>query len=106
MTVGRMAFHANNQKIAWMLCPSSPLPQTEILRGGTQPTCVVPSYVGISGATNHMSNQLATELPFLETRVKPGPAPTVATSTGPQTPAISQQAWGGMLTVNECYGMS
>jgi len=47
---GRMGFHANNQKIAWMLCPSSPLPQTEILRAGTAPTCVVPSYVGISGA--------------------------------------------------------
>jgi len=106
MTVGRMTFHAHNQKIPWMLCPSSPLPQTEILRGGTQPTCVVPSYVGISGATNHMSNVIATELPFLETRVKPGPAPTTATATGPATPQISQQAWGGMLTANECYGMS
>src|SRR6476469_399133 len=68
---GRFPFHANNQKIAWMLCPSSPLPQTEILRAGTFPTCVVPSYVGISGATNHFSNQLATELAFFETRLKP-----------------------------------
>jgi prepilin-type N-terminal cleavage/methylation domain-containing protein len=106
MTVGRMAFHANNQKVPWMLCPSSPLPQTEILRAGTQPTCVVPSYVGISGATNHLSNQISTELPFLETRVKPGPAPTTAQQVGPQTPTTSQQAWGGMLCANECYGMA
>src|SRR5438477_6468777 len=106
MLVGRMPFHAHNQKIPWMLCPSSPLPQTEILRALTQPTCVVPSYVGISGATNHMSNQISSELAFLETRVKPGPAPTSAQSVGPQTPQISQQAWGGMLTVNECYGMA
>src|SRR5690349_21008854 len=47
MVTGIPAFHAHNQKIAWMLCPSSPLPQTEILKGGKQPTCVVPSYVGI-----------------------------------------------------------
>src|SRR4029079_14851446 len=55
---GRFPFHANNQKIAWMLCPSSPLPQTEILRNSSNPafTCVVPSYAGISGATNHFSN--------------------------------------------------
>src|SRR4051812_21101977 len=69
--VGRMGFHAHNQKIAWMLCPSSPLPQTEILRGGKAPTCVVPSYVGISGSTNHFANRLTTEIPFLETRLKP-----------------------------------
>ncbi|MBW8883306.1 MAG: DUF1559 domain-containing protein [Planctomycetia bacterium] len=106
MNTGRMTFHAHNQKIAWMLCPSSPLPQTEILRGGTQPTCVVPSYVGISGATNHLANVLAAELAFLETRVKPGPAPSVATASGPQTPTTSQEAWGGMLCPNECYGMS
>src|SRR5436305_8217837 len=41
--IGRFPFHANNQKIAWMLCPSSPLPQTEILLNAkTNPfTCVV-----------------------------------------------------------------
>ncbi len=108
MAIGRMAFHANNQKIPWMLCPSSPLPQTEILRAGTQPTCVVPSYTGISGATNHMANRLTTEIAFLETRIKPGPAPTLATNTTgtSSTPATSQQAWGGMLTPNESYGMA
>jgi len=106
MLVGRFPFHANNQKIAWMLCPSSPLPQTEILRGGTAPTCVVPSYVGISGATNHLSNVIANELPFFESRVKPVSGLSAATAIGPQTPQGSQQAWGGMLTANECYGMA
>jgi prepilin-type N-terminal cleavage/methylation domain-containing protein len=104
----RMGAIANNQKIAWMLCPSSPLPQTEILRAGKAPTCVVPSYVGISGATNHMANRLVAEIAFLETRVKPGPAPTLAANTpsGANSPTTSQQSWGGMLCPNECYGMS
>jgi len=106
MAIGRLAFHANNQKIAWMLCPSSPLPQTEILRAGTAPTCVVPSYAGISGATNHMSNQLSTEIAFFETRLAPRTSQTAAVSTGANTPTTSQQSWGGMLTPNECYGMS
>jgi prepilin-type N-terminal cleavage/methylation domain-containing protein len=106
-SIGRMGFHAHNQKIAWMLCPSSPLPQTEILRAGTQPTCVVPSYVGISGATNQFSNQIASELPFLETRLKPAAASTTAQATGANTPANgSQKSWGGMLCPNECYGMA
>jgi prepilin-type N-terminal cleavage/methylation domain-containing protein len=108
MQIGRLAFHAKDQKIPWMLCPSSPLPQTEILRAMTQPTCVVPSYVGISGATNHMSNRTATEIAFLETRIKPGPAPTLAQNTtgNSSSPTNSQQSWGGMLTPNECYGMA
>lgn len=105
-STGRFPFHANNQKIAWMLCPSSPLPQTEILRALTFPTCVVPSYAGISGATNHFSNQLAAELPFLETRLKQPSTLTTATANGPNTPAGSQQSWGGMLAPNECYGMA
>jgi len=103
---GRMGFHAHNQKIAWMLCPSSPLPQTEILRAGTQPTCVVPSYVGISGATNQFSNQISSELAFLETRLKPAAASTTAQANGTNSPSGSQQSWGGMLTPNECYGMA
>src|SRR6476646_5651241 len=36
--IGRAGFHANNQKIAWMLCPSSPLPQMEILGNKTPPS--------------------------------------------------------------------
>jgi prepilin-type N-terminal cleavage/methylation domain-containing protein len=106
MSTGIPAFHAHNQKIPWMLCPSSPLPQTEILKGGKLPTCVVPSYVGVSGATNHMANQLAKELPFFESRLKQKPATTTATVVGAATPTNSQQSWGGMLTPNECYGMS
>lgn len=105
-TALRVPFHANNQKIAWMLCPSSPLPQTEILRAQTIPTCVVPSYVGISGATNHFSNQLTTEIAFLETRLAPRTTLTTATANGPNTPTTSQQSWGGMLAPNECYGMA
>ena len=40
---GRVPFLAKDQKIAWMLCPSSPLPQTELLKGQTTHPCVVPS---------------------------------------------------------------
>jgi prepilin-type N-terminal cleavage/methylation domain-containing protein len=108
--VGRAAFHANNQKIQWMLCPSSPLPQTELLRGQANRNMVVPSYIGISGATNHNSNRLANEIPFLETRLKPRTgiaANNAANVNGPATtPPDSQQAWGGMLTPNEAYGMA
>jgi prepilin-type N-terminal cleavage/methylation domain-containing protein len=105
----RVAFNCNNQKIAWMLCPSSPLPQTELLRNNTSIniTCVVPSYVGISGSTSQLQNQLAAEIAFLETRVKPSSGqPTSATSNGPNTPTSSLESWGGMLTPNECYGMA
>ncbi|HEY2410671.1 MAG TPA: DUF1559 domain-containing protein [Pirellulaceae bacterium] len=108
---GRVPFHANNQKIAWMLCPSSPLPQTEILRNQSKPayTCVVPSYVGISGSTNHFSNRLVAEIPYMETRLKPKtgiPASAAANINGSPNPAQSQQSWGGMLCPNECYGMA
>src|SRR4029079_13552451 len=108
-TVGRVPFHANNQKIAWMLCPSSPLRQTELLRGLKAPTCVVPSYVGISGATNHFVNRVTTEIPFLESRLKPKgtiPSSAAANANGAPSPTTSQQSWGGMLCPNECYGMS
>jgi len=105
---GRAGYHVHNQKIVWMLCPSSPLLQMENLRGSTFPTSVVPSYVGISGATNHGANQLSSEIPFMEKRVKPGPAPTdhQANANGSVNPAGSQQAWGGLLMVNEAYGMA
>jgi prepilin-type N-terminal cleavage/methylation domain-containing protein len=108
-STGRVPFHVNNQKIAWMLCPSSPLPQTEILRNGKAPTSVVSSYIGISGSTNHLSNRLAAEIPYMETRLKPKQGiPTNANSnaTGSTAPPTSQQSWGGMLCPNECYGMA
>ena len=109
---GRVPFLAKDQKIAWMLCPSSPLPQTELLKGQTTHTCVVPSYVGISGATNHGGSTLANaltpqEIAFRETRLKPNQGiPSTPQHQGQATPPGSQQSWGGMLTPNECYGMA
>ena len=106
----RVAFYAKNQKIAWMLCPSSPLPQTEILRNAKNGiSTVTPSYTGISGATNHYSNRLTTEIPFMETRLKPKqgiPKNANQNVNGAAAPAGSQQSWGGMLCPNECYGMA
>jgi prepilin-type N-terminal cleavage/methylation domain-containing protein len=107
----RVPFNVNNQKIAWMLCPSSPLPQTELLRNqrNSNITSVVPSYIGISGATNHFANRLATEVPFIETRLKPNqgiPKNAAANVNGSPNPPGSQQSWGGMLCANECYGMA
>jgi hypothetical protein len=105
-STNRVAFNTNNQKIPWMLCPSSPLPQTEILRNNTTANfnCVVPSYVGISGAANCGANVLSNEVRFWETRLKP--VPGGASNSGPFSPSGSIQSWGGMLTPNECYGMS
>jgi prepilin-type N-terminal cleavage/methylation domain-containing protein len=104
----RVAFNCNNQKIPWMLCPSSPLPQTEVLANVKKNgiTCVVPSYVGIAGATDHLANRLATELAFWETRLKPGAPSKKAQNIGSTTPTGPQQAWGGMLCPNECYSMA
>src|SRR5204863_5714026 len=42
-TLGLVANACNNQKIQWMLCPSSPLPQTELLQTN-KANCVVASY--------------------------------------------------------------
>src|SRR5262249_53412822 len=95
--VASVMWAANNQKIQWMLCPSSPLPQTELLQTN-QANCVVPSYVGISGATTAVINVYTTgqgETPFNETRLKPG-----------GNTSNSQQSWGGMLCPNETYGIA
>src|SRR5262245_56531945 len=102
----RVASNVHNQKIPWMLCPSSPLPQTEILRNAKNGIMsVVPSYVGISGSTNHLANRLTTELPFWETRLKPAATSKTAQAVGNSTPPDSQQSWGGLLCPNECYSM-
>jgi prepilin-type N-terminal cleavage/methylation domain-containing protein len=97
--IPRIPFSCHNQKIPWMLCPSSPLPQTELLRG-TNPNVVVPSYVGISGATMHGvnpgANQISNEIAFTETRYRPSPVTTPG----------SQQGFGGMLVPNESLGMA
>jgi len=85
-TLGFVANACNNQKIPWMLCPSSPLPQQELLQTKFA-NCVVPSYVGISGATMHGTNfYQAGENQFKETRLKPNSL--VSTSV---------QAWGHAL---------
>ena len=73
-----------------MLCPSSPLPQTEILRNAARTrriTSVVPSYVGISGATNHFANRLANEVPFLGDAAEAGEPRANAAANGPSSPA-------------------
>jgi hypothetical protein len=101
----RVPFNVNNQKIPWMLCPSSPLPQTELLRGNSKITSVVSSYAGISGSTRHLSNQISNELAFHETRLKPATAGNAA-ANGPTAPTTSQQSWGGMLVPNEALGMA
>jgi prepilin-type N-terminal cleavage/methylation domain-containing protein len=102
----RVAWVAHNNKINWMLCPSSPLPQMEILRTNQKVNSTVPSYVGISGSTRHFANVVAnTEQPFHETRLKPTTAGN-AVAQGPNSPTGSQQAFGGMLVPNECFGMA
>jgi len=110
---GRVPILVNNQKIAWMLCPSSPLPQTELLQNKTTHTSVVSSYVGISGATNHGGSTFAnainaTEIAFRETRLRPNNQgiPSTPQHQGQTSPSQSQQSWGGMLCPNESYGMA
>ena len=71
-SINCVPFNVNNQKIPWMLCPSSPLAADRNSPNQKNAiTSVVSSYVGISGATNHFANRLATEIPFMETRLKP-----------------------------------
>jgi prepilin-type N-terminal cleavage/methylation domain-containing protein len=96
----RVSHDAHNQKIPWMLCPSSPLPQTEV--PGSSLILTVPSYVGIAGAAQgdganpaNLTNQVNTTDPlFTETRLN-----GTANSFG----IISA---GGLLTLNECFNMA
>jgi prepilin-type N-terminal cleavage/methylation domain-containing protein len=101
-TTNRPTQAGHNQKIAWMLCPSSPLPQTDTI-GGLIMT--VPSYCGISGAfdgearTNVAAvaagNQInTTERIFDERR----------DSHGGQ--AAGNISGGGLLVPNECFNMA
>jgi hypothetical protein len=92
-----------------MLCPSSPLPQTETITTAprnNRPIHTVPSYVGIMGAwagqtaSNRASpsgtrsgNQVTNELKFDERRFRNGPYG-------------GKHASGGMLVVNECLNMA
>ncbi len=99
-TVANVSQQAHNQKIPWMLCPSSPLPQTEqpVANG---PLCTVPSYVGIAGAisTNNQTaamNQVSTsDTPaFVETR------------SAAWGPGAGHASGGGLLTINEAFNMA
>src|SRR5262245_45066314 len=89
---------ADNNKIPWMLCPSSPLPQMEKVSGTTW-LSTAPSYVGISGAMVGSLNDLAGNATpndgtvFNETRL----------SAGQQG---GQVAGGGMLMANEAHNMA
>jgi prepilin-type N-terminal cleavage/methylation domain-containing protein len=102
-TTNRPTQAANNQKIAWMLCPSSPLPQTETV-GGLIMT--VPSYCGISGAfdgtpaantasTAANANQINTSERLFDER---------RDSHGGQS--AGNISGGGLLVPNECFNMA
>lgn len=84
---------AHNAKIKYMLCPSSPLPETETLGGAT---LVLPSYAGIMGG-NAEANTNAT-LAVSETRVIGGYLSSAATATG--------YSGSGMLPINEALNMA
>ena len=84
-----MRAQANNAKIPYMLCPSSPLPQTETFPSSV---LVVSSYVGISGHWGGVTTgsfQLATE----------SRGGTGGTNSG-------FQSAGGLLLVNQVVGMA
>lgn len=91
---------ANNAKLGYMLCPSSPVPAlsdpgSPVFNG--QPTNLLhtmPSYVGISGA------ETAPSIGFTETRQK-----TCCTCCG-GTAATGVIAMGGMLVPNETISMA
>jgi prepilin-type N-terminal cleavage/methylation domain-containing protein len=95
----RPSHDAHNQKIPWMLCPSSPLPQTEV--PGNNLILTVPSYIGIAGAlqadgtTGNVSRQVNTNDPlYTETRIG-GTVGTFGVMSG-----------GGLLTLNESFNMA
>lgn len=79
---------AHNAKIKYMLCPSSPLPETEVLGGAT---LVIPSYAGIMGG-NQEPNSNAT-LAVTEERIVGNHAGSSFALTGFSS--------GGMLPINE-----
>jgi len=101
-TTNRPTQAAHNQKIPWMLCPSSPLPQTDTINKAIM---TVPSYVGISGAYDDQpdpkkaasaaGNQtVSTERIFDERRdTHPGVAGGMISG-------------GGLLVPNECFNMA
>jgi prepilin-type N-terminal cleavage/methylation domain-containing protein/prepilin-type processing-associated H-X9-DG protein len=84
---------AHDAKIKYMLCPSSPLPETEVLGGAT---LVIPSYAGIMGGTREANNNA--NLAVNENRVVGNAFGTSAPNTG--------FSGGGMLPINESLTMA
>ncbi len=102
-----VAWAAHNQKISWMLCPSSPLPQMETpnrRESFSRRILTVPTYVGISGAhrteRSNRGNRVSNERRFDEQRGRPG----IYASGGPS----ERGRWSnsGLLTVNEAFNMA
>jgi prepilin-type N-terminal cleavage/methylation domain-containing protein/prepilin-type processing-associated H-X9-DG protein len=82
---------AHNAKIKYMLCPSSPLPETET---SSSVVLVVPSYAGIMGAVN-LTGQNPAANNVTETRQTTNSTPA---GGGPPNSLITG---GGMLPINE-----
>jgi len=80
--------HASNAKIKYMLCPSSPLPETD----SALSSLVIASYAGISGGTN-------------DTAAAPNTVsdtPRIASGSNPTATAPNQgRASNGMLCMND-----
>ena len=95
-----MRTHATGSKIGYFLCPSSPLPQMEA-PPSTTTMLVVPSYVGIAGATAALatgaSRAPATAKPLSKTELRP--ATRAASFRGPAClPPTTASAWRWRLT--------
>jgi prepilin-type N-terminal cleavage/methylation domain-containing protein/prepilin-type processing-associated H-X9-DG protein len=86
---------AHNAKIKYMLCPSSPLPETET-SGGV--ILCVPSYAGIMGAVSYTAVPANTANDVPETRQ--------VTATPTSGPAGGIATAGGMLCINEALTMA
>jgi prepilin-type N-terminal cleavage/methylation domain-containing protein/prepilin-type processing-associated H-X9-DG protein len=86
---------AHNAKIKYMLCPSSPLPETERVQPGSV-VLTLPSYAGIMGATRDTSGGNANRVN--ETRV--------VTGANGGTSTIGGVSSSGMLVVNEALTMA
>jgi prepilin-type N-terminal cleavage/methylation domain-containing protein/prepilin-type processing-associated H-X9-DG protein len=88
---------AHNAKIKYMLCPSSPLPETTTV---SSQILVVPSYVGIAGGCSDQGGSPVVPANVVnEDRVQTTTAP-------PSTRTIEGIGGSGMLTVNECQSFA
>ena len=87
---------AHNAKIKYMLCPSSPLPETETVAGAT---LVLPSYAGIMGGNGETNAN--TTLVVTESR---GAGAYLGSASG--TPWATGYTGGGMLPINEALNMA